>query len=379
MLIFGYIISFVYKTLYNDNTYNTINTEYISNDHNTTHINNISIKHTSREFRHFIGIFFYVYNRLKQFTTTKAFYFCRLLEKFNRYLLVSILIHIIALFYFGQSIVFKSIKNDKNWVYTDLSLKDIEEKAIADSAPEDTLAFEEPQTVENSEENDSNSSISVGIETFNEKIDIPAEYVNASVPPILKSHEFKNPVSFKVSASDEQIKSGKQILYKEGKISNIDGYGLDGQGSGLTGRGAGKGTGGNGLREGKIFGDNIKAERLGVIIDNSPSMVPYMEALKREIYRNFDNAKIVQAHGCQIVTGSQPLFAFKNLAREKVDVIYWFCDLQDAESLEGLKVLEKILKDKNIKLYIKSMDRPPNDELESIIRSSGGNYFIGLN
>jgi len=367
LALFGYILSFLYKAFSNqehDINYNK-NYNKIPITEETPNLISDSIS--------------YAYNKLAKFVRAKALYFSRKCQRFNKYILIATFIHVIVLVCSANYIVFPKNKNNQNWVYTEISQKDIEEKAIADSAPMDDITFEEPQSIENSQENDSNSSVSFGINEFNEKIDVPVDNIALSIPPVLTSSLSKKKIDFKTEESQVKIKSGKNILYTEGKISGIDGYGLDGEGSGLTGRGAGNGKGGKGLREGKILGNNIQAERLGVILDNSPSMQPYLDSLKTEIYKNFDNAKIMYAHGCQITTDSYALFAFKNLSRENVDVIYWFCDLQDPESYEGLDLLEKILKQKNIKLYIKSMDKQPNPQLKSIISSTGGKFFIGLN
>jgi hypothetical protein len=195
-------------------------------------------------------------------------------------------------------------------------------------------------------------------------------------------------VIFVTAESKEQIKSGKEVIYKEGKVSGVNGYSSDGLGSILGGRGSGNGTGGNGfgnggggngLKEGKVFGSNIKAKKLGVLFDVSFSMKPYTERVENEIRKNFNNAVVDYVDGCVIAPETRVFRAFENLAKQDVDAIYWFCDLQDPETKDGLYLLEKLLVNKKIKLYIKSMDKHPNSTLKSIISSTGGNYSFGLN
>jgi len=367
LALFGYILSFLYKAFSNQKYDINYNKKYRKNliSWETVFLIEDSI--------------FYVYNKLAKFIRAKALNFNRKLEKFNKYIIFATFIHIIGLICSANYIVFPKDKNIKNWVYTDISQKDIEEKAIADSAPMDDITFEEPQSIENSQENDSNSSVSFGINEFNEKIDVPVDNIALSIPPVLTSSLSKKKIDFKTEESQVKIKSGKNILYTEGKISGIDGYGSDGKGSDLLGRGAGKGKGGNGLKEANILGNNIQAGKLGVILDVSSSMNPYITRLKREIRKEFSNAKIADVYGCLLIPECATMRAFQDLINQDVDTIYWFCDLQDLQEQEGLEILNKILKEKNIKLYIKSMDKQPNPQLKSIISSTGGKFFIGLN
>jgi hypothetical protein len=171
-------------------------------------------------------------------------------------------------------------------------------------------------------------------------------------------------------------------------VAGVNGYSSDGLGSILGGRGAGNGTGGNGfgnggggngLKEGKVFGSNIKAKKLGVLFDISFSMSPYTEMVEKEVKKSFPNAVVDYVDGCVIAPETRVFRAFENLAMQDVDAIYWFCDLQDPETKDGLYLLEKLLINKKIKLYIKTMDKHPNSTLKSIISSTGGNYSFGLN
>jgi hypothetical protein len=306
----------------------------------------------------------------------------------RNYILIAIVIHILLLFACGKYIVFDKVEHVQEWVYVEMSTKDIEDKAILDSAPIESNDSIEPDFVENSQDNDSNSSSSCGIDVVSEKVNLPTEVMVIAPAPVIISHFSKKPIHFVTAESKEQIKSGKQVIYEEGKVDGVNGYSADGLGSILGGNGSGhgnggngfgSGSGGNGFKEGKVFGSNIKAKKLGVLFDISFSMRPYTERVENEIRKNFPNAVVSYVDGCVICPETRVFRAFEELAMENVDAIYWFCDLQDPETKDGLYLLQKLLVNKKIKLYIKSMDQHPNSTLKSIISSTGGNYSFGLN
>lgn len=297
----------------------------------------------------------------------------------RKYLLIAFATHILILFACGKYIIFTKIKNNENWVYTELSTQDIEEKSMAESAPTESNNFSEPDFIEDSQDNEPNSSMSSGIDVFSEKVEIPTEAIIPAPAPVIISKFSKTEITFKSEESQEKIKWGKEIIYNEGKIVGINGYGSNGSGSSLNGRGAGNGNGGNGLKEGKIFGSNIKAKKLGVIFDISFSMSSYIDMVEKEIKKSFPNAIICYVDGCSIDSRTKSIKAFEVLTIQNVDAIYWFCDLQDPQTKDGLYFLQDLLKSHKIKLYIKSMDKHPNSMLKSIISSTDGNYSFGLN
>jgi len=301
------------------------------------------------------------------------------LIKCRRYLLIAFAIHILVLFICGKCIIFTKIKNNENWVYTELSNQDIEDKSIAESAPNEPNNFSEPDFIENSQDNEPNSSMSNGLDIFSEKTEIPTEAIIPAPAPVIISKFSKININLKPEESQEKIKWGKQILYEDGKITGINGFGSDGNGSGLNGRGAGNGNGGYGFKEGKVFGTNIKAKKLGVIFDVSYSMSPYTKMVEKEIRKSFPEAIVYYVDGCSIDSRTESMYAFESLSFQNIDAVYWFCDLQDPETKDGLFFLNDLLKTKKIKLYIKTMDKHPNSTLKSIISSTGGSYSIGLN
>lgn len=169
----------------------------------------------------------------------------------------------------------------------------------------------------------------------------------------------------------------------------------------------GMGRGGAGMGSmGKIGRLSVRAKKLGVVLDVSPSMGPHLPAVRREIRKSFRDAPTMGVNGCRLDWNpgmEQPnapstrrslptnkehpaksvFEAMQTLIiEEKVDAIYWFSDLQDGESPDGLKQLQKLFRmdsdPKNIvRLYIRSLERDPAPELNRIVRASGGDAEIG--
>lgn len=147
-----------------------------------------------------------------------------------------------------------------------------------------------------------------------------------------------------------------------------------------------------------IGGLFVKGEKLGVILDVSGSMTRYLESLRAEIGSRFDSPVFLEVEGCFIepslfdpakVGQANPgnpyrrdsvMNAIRELVEiEQVDSVYWFCDLQDERTEEGLRELEQIVRGRSGKspgfhLYIRSTDEKPDEILDRIIRLSGGSF-----
>ncbi len=125
------------------------------------------------------------------------------------------------------------------------------------------------------------------------------------------------------------------------------------------------------VKEGRIYDSVVTAGRLTVVLDNSPSMKPYLEALRKEISRNFPLAYFVEVNGCDFdsparspwffcapargvnpftperhipkipMLAQQPHCAYNLWTLDapgalgcmvdlmQADAIYWFCDFDD--------------------------------------------------
>jgi len=163
--------------------------------------------------------------------------------------------------------------------------------------------------------------------------------------------------------------------------------------------------------KGQIFGTDIDAEHLGVILDNSGSMEPYLDKLKAEIATDFSNAYTIEVRGCNLSESfnfpwyfctseiygnpfhadlyipSVPMsvdFDVSHVSNNvpgafqamidiiQADVIYWFCDFNgefDDDIMDDLS--EKILKSK-VTLFVHTSDEDPPREIAKLVKESGG-------
>jgi len=81
---------------------------------------------------------------------------------------------------------------------------------------------------------------------------------------------------------------------KDMKTSLTGSVGGTGTGTG-TGTGVGKGTGKSGM---KLFGVEVQAKKLGVLVDISGTMQPYIPAVMEEVFKSFPDADVVFMNGC---------------------------------------------------------------------------------
>lgn len=165
-----------------------------------------------------------------------------------------------------------------------------------------------------------------------------------------------------------------------------------------TSMGLGGGSDGFGSMQARSIGKmQVKAKRLGVVLDVSGSMTSHLPAVRKEIQKSFSNATTILIDGCRL--DWDPDFVFKKTAerssrtgwtassvieainilvtRNKVDAIYWFSDLQDGETEQGRQRLLELLRvsegpDKAVRLYIRSLEQQPTRKLNMIVRASGG-------
>ncbi len=145
-----------------------------------------------------------------------------------------------------------------------------------------------------------------------------------------------------------------------------------------------------------IGGMMIRSKKLGVVLDTSPSMTPYLPELRAEIRQNFRGSIFKEIKGCtlaatngrdstSIVTFYDPaavMMGIKELVTEhRIDALYWFCDLQDQQTDAALEELEKMLTGtfpgRRVRFYVRSLDLKPSKRLEDIILRSGGEAEVG--
>jgi len=185
----------------------------------------------------------------------------------------------------------------------------------------------------------------------------------------------------------------------------------------------------------EIFGGSVTAIRLGVILDSSPSMRPFLPTLRKTIKEIFDYSYFVEIDGCRLSRyygkmsntlgkeaprimqreslvcwffadpgldqnpflpewhsppklnwGRHPYSEYLGLKRSgissilalsnllKVDTIYWFSDFQDSVDERTLKVLLFNLKAHKITLHLHTYDNRPPKDLVKYAKDSGGSY-----
>lgn len=284
------------------------------------------------------------------------------------FILLSALVHIVGFYIINKNITFSApVIVQQDWRYLasiDNESKESKEYTVEPELEHPNSPDEEPLQGEQSADNDTKMG-KEGLDLPSDTTDLP-NLSQLAYQPIISSPSPINPAKFVSNKNSISIKHGKDLY-----AGNTD----DG-GSGKFGFSKNNGSS---FKSGEIFGNRIQAKKLGIILDVSHSMKPYREKLEKQIRANFPDSLICYVDGCAIGTLSEPTNAFQFLASKGVDAIYWFSDLQDPESLEGLTTVEQAIKKKNIKLYVKSVDKYPNPKLESIINSSQGSYFVGSN
>ncbi|WP_411846790.1 hypothetical protein AAFN60_04460 [Roseibacillus persicicus] len=168
------------------------------------------------------------------------------------------------------------------------------------------------------------------------------------------------------------------------------------------------------MDKGYIYGMEVNAGRLGVILDGSRSMTRYLEKLREEIARDFPEAHIVEVNGCHLDraadvpwfyasavpdvnpftpdrhipvvpqadarpfshyiswTRSLPSAIVSMVYLMKVDAIYWFCDFDDDDDEDVIKYLARIILDQKVKLFVHTVDKRPPSLISLLAEKSGG-------
>lgn len=179
-----------------------------------------------------------------------------------------------------------------------------------------------------------------------------------------------------------------------------------------------------------VGGMMVKGSRLGVVLDVSGSMAPYLDDLRAEIRRQFSSAVFLEVSGCSLrpsrfdaqefredppedAKRNGVMDAFQELVQHHgVDSIYWFCDLQDPRNDEALAELRSLVwgremsplavervpgatsgfsgldqleelqnnvstrqaENPSVHLYVRSTGETPDPVLRKIIEESGGRF-----
>ena len=182
-----------------------------------------------------------------------------------------------------------------------------------------------------------------------------------------------------------------------------------------------------GQKKAELFGQTIESRRMGAILDNSPSMKPYLDKLREELASAFPDYRYLEVWGSFLrlyggrdpgtlayrrshdgfepwhyakprpdqnpfdarffnpripaheihyfVTGLERdnLSAIRALVElEGVDAIYWFCDMDDTVDKEAVAALDALLKKHKAKLFLHTLKRAPSRALREVAEDSGG-------
>ncbi|MEP2776425.1 MAG: hypothetical protein ABJQ29_16985 [Luteolibacter sp.] len=167
-------------------------------------------------------------------------------------------------------------------------------------------------------------------------------------------------------------------------------------------------------KEGTIFDTQVTAGNLGVILDNSRSMQPYLEKLREEISKDFMDAYFVECNGCDLsyearspwffssyLEGMNPFSAelhipavpqwedapysrFISYTRDapgalhcmsdmmEMDAVYWFCDFDDPVEDDVMRRIARSFMDRKVRLYVHTLDKRPPEMIQLLAEKSGG-------
>ena len=169
-----------------------------------------------------------------------------------------------------------------------------------------------------------------------------------------------------------------------------------------------------------LYDMQVQAGKLGVILDNSPSMFHHLPALREKISSEFRGTWFVEVDGCELRKdrpnwGPYPewfyatppslaegnpfdkkwylpeiprkdthyhvvewernvLGAFRGLVNlMEVDAIYWFCDFDDNVNPAAVRELDDLLtKKRKVRLYVHTVKSSPPAGISSLIKRTNG-------
>jgi hypothetical protein len=149
-----------------------------------------------------------------------------------------------------------------------------------------------------------------------------------------------------------------------------------------------------------VGGLRIEGKTLGVILDTSDSMTPYLPGLRTEIRSRFQNPRFLEVEGCLLEPSSQArgkrpraapsgsseresvMDAIRELIEvHRVDSIYWFSDLEDERTDAALRELASILapsasRPDGVRLYVRSTGSQVDESLAALVIRSGGSFEV---
>lgn len=134
-------------------------------------------------------------------------------------------------------------------------------------------------------------------------------------------------------------------------------------------------------RGGNIGGTFFYSENLGVVLDISGSMKPFIQPLKEEIALSFESPHYREVGDCSLITKhryptssldiSQRSYTMSRFSEllivNKADTLYWFSDLKDEQEPEALRKLLDMLIRSGADFNVRSVKEDASRELKPMI------------
>ena len=139
-------------------------------------------------------------------------------------------------------------------------------------------------------------------------------------------------------------------------------------------------------KAGVVGGSFVYSANLGVVLDTSGSMKPFLEDLREEIENYFEAPRYREVVGCNLNSchfehlrttrgrSKWPTMSEMEslIAIHRVDTLYWFSDLKDAQDSMSIRRLRDLLMRGGTRLHVKSVSKEPSREFEKIIHDFQG-------
>ena len=134
-------------------------------------------------------------------------------------------------------------------------------------------------------------------------------------------------------------------------------------------------------KAGTVGGSFLYSFNLGVVLDISGSMTPFLEDLRDEIESFFEAPRYREVVGCRLngchiehlrTKRSPKKWATMSVIEElivvrEVDTVYWFSDLKDEQDAISVRRLRELLMRGGTRFHVKSLGKKPSRELDRII------------
>jgi len=139
---------------------------------------------------------------------------------------------------------------------------------------------------------------------------------------------------------------------------------------------------------GRVFGLDVTAERLGLVLDISESMTRSLPAVKETLRQQFPKTPALHVDGCGLTkpapgakvrngVADETVTAVDLLARfAQVTAVLWISDMADPPNKDGIQALKEILHRHGITLYLVSVNHEPGPSLRKLVEQGEGGWKV---